>query len=161
MTREPTYQCIPSLIYAMCMSTEEVVYKSDMQGNEIHQACTTRNPMQSAVILLVNSTIPAIIEGPKDGIRENKHDFNTAKNYKDWKPSSRMGGTAKNLMDGVTWAFDRIKEAINLTLGTLLARLVMLELHGKFLMHFRAIFMTDVTDYYQEILGKTGGPPPP
>jgi hypothetical protein len=160
MTREPTYQCIPSLIYAMCMPTEEVVYKSDMQGDEIHQVRTTHNPMQSAVILLVNFTIPAIMEGPKDGIRENKHDFNAAKNYKDWKPSSSMGGTTKNLMDGVTWAFDRIKGAINLTLGTPLARSVMLELQGKFLMHFRAIFVTEVTDYYQEILGKTGGSPP-
>jgi hypothetical protein len=79
MTREPTYQFIPSLIYVMCMPTEEVVYKSNMQGDKIHQACTTRNPMQSAVILLVNSTIPAIMEDPKNGIRENKHDFNAAK----------------------------------------------------------------------------------
>ncbi len=133
MTREPTYQCIPSLIYAMCMPTEEVVYKCDTQGDEIHQACTTHNPMQSAMILSVNSTIPAIMEGPKDGIRENKHDFNAAKNYEDWKPSSSMSGTAKNLMDGITRAFNHIKGAINLTLGTPLARSVMLELHGEFL----------------------------
>ncbi len=64
----------------MCMPTEEVVYKSNMQGEEIHQAHTTHNPMQSAVIPLVNSTILAIMEGPKDGIRENKHIFNAAKN---------------------------------------------------------------------------------
>jgi hypothetical protein len=36
----------------------------------------------------------------------------------------------------------------------------MLELHGEFVMHFHAIFVTEVTDYYQEILGKTEGPPP-
>ncbi|KAL3805739.1 hypothetical protein ACHAW5_003819 [Stephanodiscus triporus] len=160
MTREATYQCIPSLIYAMCMPTEEVVYKSDMQGDEIHQSRTTRNPMQSAVILSVNSTIPAVMEGPKDGIRESRHDFNAAKTYEDWKPATSMGGTAKNLTDGVLRAFDRIKGAINLTLGTPLVRAVMLELHGEFVMHFRAIFVTEVTDYYQEILGKTGGPPP-
>ena len=160
MTREATYQCVPSLIYAMCMPTEEVVYKSDMQGDEIHQSRTARNPMQSAVILSVNSTIPAVMEGPKDGIRETRHDFNAAKSYEDWKPASSMGGTAKNLTDGVLRAFDRIKGAINLTLTTPLARSVMLELHGEFVMHFRAIFVTEVTDYYQEILGKTGGPPP-
>ena len=139
------------------MPTEEVVYKSDMQGDEIHQSRTARNPMQSAVILSVNSTIPAVMEGPKDGIRETRHDFNAAKSYEDWKPASSMGGTAKNLTDGVLRAFDRIKGAINLTLTTPLARSVMLELHGKFVMHFRAIFVTEVTDYYQEILGKTGG----
>jgi hypothetical protein len=160
MTREPTYQCIPSLIYAMCMPTEEVVYKSDMQGDKIHQSRTACNPMQSAVILSVNSTIPAIMEGPKDGIRETKHNFNAARSYEEWKPFSSMGGTTKNLMEGVTRAFDRIKGAINLTLGTPLARSVMLELHGEFLMLFWAIFATEVTDYYQEILGKTGGPPP-
>jgi hypothetical protein len=160
MTREATYQWVPSLIYAMCMPTEEVVYKSDMQGDKIHQSRTTRNPMQSAVILSVNSTIPTVMEGPKDGIRETRHDFNAAKSYEDWKPASSMGGTAKNLTDGVLRAFDRIKGAINLTLTTPLARSVMLELHGKFVMHFRAIFVTEVTDYYQEILGKMGGPPP-
>ncbi len=131
-----------------------------MQGNEIHQSRTARNPMQSAVILSVNSTTPAIMEGPKDGIRETKHNFNAAKSYEEWKPSSSMEGIAKNLMEGVTRAFDRIKGAINLTLGTPLARSVMLELHGEFLMHFRAIFATEVMDYYQDILGKTGGPPP-
>ena len=160
MTREATYQCVPSLIYAMCMPTEEVVYKSDMQGDEIHQSRMARNPMQSAVILSVNSTIPVVMEGPKDGIRETRHDFNAAKSYEDWKPASSMGGTAKNLTDGVLRTFDRIKGAINLTLTTPLARSVMLELHGEFVMHFRAIFVTEVTDYYQEILGKTGGAPP-
>jgi hypothetical protein len=156
LTREATYQCVSSLVYTMCMPTEEVVYKSDMQGGEIHQSRTTRNPMQSAVIL----TIPAVMEGPKDGIRETKHDFNAARSYEDWKPASSMGGTAKNLTEGVLRAFDRIKGAINLTLTTPLAQSAMLELHGKFVMHFCAIFVTEVTDYYQEILGKTGGPPP-
>ncbi len=72
-----------------------------------------------------------------------------------------MGGTAKNLTEGVTWAFNCIKGAINLTLDSPLARSVMLELHGEFLIHFRAIFVTEVTDYYQEILGKTGDLPSP
>ena len=93
-------------------------------------------------------------------INQSRHDFNAAKSYEDWKPATSMGGTAKNLTEGVLRAFDRIKGAINLTLGTPLVRSVMMELHGKFLMHFRAIFVTEVTDYYQEILGKTGGPPP-
>ncbi len=124
MTREPTYQCIPSLIYAMCMPTEEVVYKSNMQGGKIHQSRTACNPMQSAVILSMNSTIPAIMEGPKEGIRETKHDFNAAKSYEERKPSSSIVGTTKNLREGVPRAFDRIKGAINLTLGTPLARSV-------------------------------------
>ena len=72
MTNEPTYHCIPSLMFAMCMPSDEVIYKSDMQGGEIHMAQTSRNPIQSAVILSVNSTIPAILEGPKDSIQETK-----------------------------------------------------------------------------------------
>ena len=35
-----------------------------------------------------------------------------------------------------------------------------MELRGEFITHFRAIFTTEVTSYYQEILGKTGGAPP-
>jgi hypothetical protein len=52
--------------------------KSDMQSDEIHAAWTGRNPMQSAVVLLVNTIIPPVLEGKKDGIRELKHDFNAA-----------------------------------------------------------------------------------
>jgi hypothetical protein len=141
MPREPTYHCVPSSMFAMCMPSDEVIYKSNMQGDEIHMARTSQNPMQSAVILSVNSMIPAILEGPKDRIRETKCDFNAARTFEEWMPA-RMGGTSKNLHDGVTQAFERIKGAINLTLGDPLAKLVMHELHGDFLTHFRSIFTT-------------------
>jgi hypothetical protein len=103
--------------------------------------------------------IPAILEGSKDSIQETKYNFNAAHTFDEWMPD-RMGGTSKNLHDGVTRAFERIKGAINLTLGDLLAKLVMHELHGDFLTHFRLIFTTDVTGYYQEILRKTRCHPP-
>ena len=153
MTSEPTYHCIPSLMYAMCMPYDEVVFKSDMQVEEIHMARTSRNPMQSAVILSVNTTIPAILEGPKDGIREGKHDFNAMKTFEEWMPPGMHGGTYKNLHDGIGRAFDRIKGAITLNLGSPTAKAVMMELHGEFLNHFRAIFTTMVGNYYMEILG--------
>ena len=66
MTRDLTYHCIPSLMFALCMPSDEVIYKDDMQGDEMHAVRTSRNPMQSAVILSVNTTIPPILEGPKD-----------------------------------------------------------------------------------------------
>ena len=123
-------------------------------------ACTSRNPMQSVVVLSVNITIPAILEGPKDSIRETKHDFKAVRTFKDWMPVRMVGGTCKNLTSGVTRAFDQIKGAISLTPGAPLAKSVMMELHGEFLMHFRAIFTMEVTNYYQEIIGKIGGAPP-
>jgi hypothetical protein len=88
-------------MFAMCIPSDEVIYKSNIQGDEIHMARTSRNPMQLAVILLVNLTIPAILEGPKDGIREAKHDFNAARTYEEWLPPRMMGGTYKNLYNGV------------------------------------------------------------
>ncbi len=68
LSEELTYHCIPSLMFALCMPSEEVVFKSDMQMDEIHAARTARNPMQSAVVLSVNTIIPPILEGLKDGI---------------------------------------------------------------------------------------------
>jgi hypothetical protein len=47
-----------------------------------------------------------------------------------------------------------------MTLGSGTARVVMTELHGDFLMHSRAIFLTEVSNYYLDILGKAGGTPP-
>jgi hypothetical protein len=69
-------------------------------------------------------------------------------------------GTSKNLHDGVGRAFERIKGAINLKLGSHTARAFMLELHGEFQNHFWSIFTSMVTTHYLEILEKTGGPPP-
>ncbi len=76
MKRDLTYHCILSMMFAMCMPSDEVIFKGDMQSDKIHMARTSRNPMQSAVILLVNTIIPAILEGPKDSIQETKHNFN-------------------------------------------------------------------------------------
>ncbi len=136
MTNKLTYHCIPSLMFAMCMPSDEVIYKSNMQGDEIHMDHTSQTPMQLAVILLVNLTIPAILEGPKDGIREAKHDFNAACTYEEWLPPGMTGSTCKNLYNGVGQVFERIKVAINLMLGTPTAKAVMMELHGEFLNHF-------------------------
>ncbi len=127
----------------------------------MHAVQMLHNPMQSAVILLVNTTIPPILEGPKDSsLREAKHDFNAACTFKDWMPVGSLGGTSKNLTSWVVRAFNRIKGTISLTLGSPQAKAVMMELHGEFIMHFRAIFATEVMSYYQEILGKIGGAPP-
>ena len=152
MHRELTYHCIPSLMFVMCMPSDEVIYKDDMQGDEMHAVRTSRNPMQSVVILLVNTTIPPILEGPKDSsLREAKHDFNVARTFEDWMPVDSLGGTIKNLTSRVVRAFDRIQGTINLTLGSPQAKGVMMELRGEFITHFRAIFTTEVTSYYQEI----------
>ncbi len=47
-----------------------------------------------------------------------------------------------------------------MTLGLPLAKTVMMELHGEFLMHFNAIFITKVSSFYLDILGKVGGTSP-
>jgi hypothetical protein len=142
------------------MPSDEVIFKSDVQRDKIHAACMSHNPMQSTVVLSVNTTIPAILEGLMDSIWETKHNFDAAGTFKEWMPIGMVGRTCKNLTSGVTRAFDWIKGVISQTLGAPLAKSVMIELHGEFLMHFRAIFMMEVTKYYQEILGKTGGAPP-
>jgi hypothetical protein len=53
----------------------------------------------------------------------------------------------------------RHQRAIQMTLGSPLAKTVMMELHGEFLMHFNAVFITKVLSFYLNILGKAGGTP--
>ena len=77
--------------------------------------------------------------------------------YKEWLPIGSHGGRRKTLTDGVSQAFDWIKGSIHLVLASLLAKTVMMELHGKFLMHFRAMFITEVYSYYLILLSKSGG----
>ena len=80
--------------------------------------------------------------------------------FDDWMPVGSLGSTANNLNNRVMRAFDRIQGTINLTLGSPQAKGVMMELQGEFMTQFRAIFTTELTTYYEEILGKTGGAPP-
>jgi hypothetical protein len=159
LTGDLTYHCIPSLMYALCMTSEKVVYNSDMQSDKIHVAQTARNPMQSAVVLSVNTIIPLVLEGKKDGIRELKHDFNAAKTYEEWLPQNSHGGTYRNLQGGVKRAFERIKGDISQSIGSRLALTILTELHGECMMHVSAIFITEVDGFYRDILGKSGAPP--
>lgn len=132
-----------------------------MQGDEIHESRTGRNTMQSAVVMSVNTTIPPILAGLKsDKVCKLKFDFNAAWTYEEWLPASSQGGMCKNLRDRVLRAFEQIKGGIAMMLGSGTARAVMTELHGEFLMHFRAIFLTEVSNYYLDIFGKAGGTPP-
>jgi len=159
LTGDLTYHCIPSLMYALCMTSEEVVYKRDMQSDKIHVAQMARNPMQSAVVLSATTIIPPVLEGKKDGIRELKHDFNAAKTYEDWLPQNSHRGMCRNLQDGVKRAFECIKLAISQTIGSGLARTILTELHGECMMHFSAIHITEVDGFYHDTLGKSSAPP--
>ena len=159
LTGDLTYHCIPSLMYALCMPSKEVVYKSNMMSDEIHAARTACNPMQSAVVLSVNTIIPPVLEGKKDSIRELKHDFNAAKTYKDWLPQNSHGGTCRNLQSGVERAFKRIKGAISQSIGSRLAFTILTELHRECMMHLSAIFITEADNFYRNILGESGAPP--
>ena len=95
-------------------------------------------------------------------LREAIHDFNEARTFDEWMPvgMGSLGGTSKNLTSGVGRAFDRIKGTISLTLGSPQAKVVMMELRGEFITHFRVIFTTEHPFYFLEILGKSGGAPP-
>jgi hypothetical protein len=58
-------------------------------------------------------------------------------------------------------AFDRIKGSISMTIGSRLATTILTELHGEFVVHFSAIFITEIDGFYRDILGKSGAPPQP
>ena len=81
-------------MFALCMPSDKVVYKSDMQGDKIHATRTSHNPMQSAVVLSVNTIILPILEGLNDKTQELKFDFNAARTYKEWLHNSHGGGRA-------------------------------------------------------------------
>ncbi len=48
-----------------------------------------------------------------------------------------------------------------MSIGLRLVTMVLTELHGEFVMHFSAIFITKIDGFYRDILGKSGAPPQP
>ena len=45
-----------------------------------------------------------------------------------------------------------------MTIGSRLATTILTELHGEFVVHFSAIFITEIDGFYRDILGKSGPP---
>ena len=132
------YQVIPSLTYGLCLQTGEVITKEEMQADKVHAERTKRSSMNSAVVLLVTTTIPPVLgDGKKDGGGgDHDHQLKHIKTYDEWMP--RTGdGMKKKLNEGFVRSFERIKGAITMQLeGHREAKLVMLELHAKFLSLF-------------------------
>jgi len=47
---EATYQCVPGMIYGLCLIREAVLYKQDMRDNDIQAHRVQQSPMQLAVV---------------------------------------------------------------------------------------------------------------
>jgi hypothetical protein len=159
---ESTYQCIPSMFYGLCLIRESVLYKQDMRDDDIQAHRVQRSPMQSAAVESVNTAIPSILEGPKTSVlKDPKHDFGAMKTFAEWKPTNGQGGASARLKEGLEGAWQQIRGAIDLFLGgSPAAKGVMQEMLAEYKVHTSAIFITELTLYYDEILSKTGGDPP-
>ncbi len=76
-----SYQCIPSMFYGLCLIRDTaVVYKQDLQDDDIQAQRVQRSPMQSAVIEAVQTAVPSVLEGPKTTtLKDPKHKFGALK----------------------------------------------------------------------------------
>jgi hypothetical protein len=133
-----------------------------MRDNNIQAHRIQRSPMQSAVVESVNTAVPSILECPKSSVlKDPTHDFGAMKTFAEWKPTNGQGGASARLKEGLEGAWQQIRGAINLFLGgSPAAKGVMQEMLAEYKIHTSAIFITELTLYYNEILSKTGGNPP-
>jgi hypothetical protein len=139
-----------------------VLYKQDMRDDNIQAHRVQRLPMQSAAVESVNMAVPSILEGPKSSVlRDSRHNFGAMKTVAEWKPTNGQGGASARLKEGLEGAWQQIRGAIDLFLGrSPAAKGVMQEMLAEYKIHTSAIFITELTLYYDEILSKTGGDPP-
>ena len=133
-----------------------------MRDDDIQAHRVQRLPMQSSAVESVNTAVPSILKGPKSSIlRDSRHDFVAMKTFAEWKPTNGQGGASARLKEGLEGAWQQICGAINLFLGgSPAAKGVMQEMLAEYKIHTSAIFITELTLYYDEILSKTGGDPP-
>ena len=118
--------------------------------------------MQLAAMELVNMAVPSILEGHKSSIlKDPEHNFGAMKTFAEWKPTNDQGSTFARFMESLEGAWQQIRGAIDLFLGTSpAAKGVMQEMLAEYKIHTSAIFITDLTLYYNEILSRIGGDPP-
>jgi hypothetical protein len=160
---EATYQCIPGIIYGLCLIRESVLYKQDMREDNIQAHCVQRSPMQTAVVKSVNMAVPSILEGPKTAaLKDSKYNLGAMKTFVEWKPTKKkQGGALAQLKEGLEGSWQQIKGAIEMFLqASPTAKGVMLKMLVEIKIHTSAIFVMEISLYYDEILYKTGGDPP-
>ncbi len=88
-----TYQCILGMFYGLCLIRETVLYKKDMQDDNIQANWVKWSPMQSVVVESVNTAVPSIMEGPKtNALKDPKYKFGALKTFAAWKPTNSQGG---------------------------------------------------------------------
>ena len=155
-----TYQCIGSMVYAMCLISEAVVHQEDMMKREEHGECVRCTPMQSVQVLWVHTSYPPVLDGAKSVQRDSKYDFLELKTYKQWKPIDGEG-TSKKLKEGTERSFELIKNAIDSTFGMKpQARMVLMDLVTEFKAMFHKLFVMEVNLFYEETINKVGGEVP-
>jgi hypothetical protein len=92
--------------------------------------------------------------GPKSSVLKEPK-MNT---FSEWKPTNSQGGNSVRLKEVLEGAWQQIRRAIDLFLaGSPSAKGVMQEMLAEYKIHTSAIFITEITLYYDEILSKTGG----
>jgi hypothetical protein len=115
--------------------------------------------MQTAVVESVNRGVPSIPEGPKTAaLKDPKYDFRAMKTFAKWKPTNGQGGALARLKEGLEGSSQQIKGAVKMFLqASPMAKGVMLEMLAEIKIHTSAIFVMEISLYYDEILCKTGG----
>ena len=119
--------------------------------------------MQSALIALVNTTIPSTLQGPKLDtlVRESRFDFNAMQIDTQWYPSDGSTGTWRNLNKSMVKQFDCMKAVIDLTFAKHhVAKSVAYSLLAETKSFWAQLFKTVVTDFYTELLAKPYGEGP-
>jgi hypothetical protein len=158
-----TYQCLTGLMYALQLVTDLVVRQEDVQRDEIHQARTGRNSMQTTMVASFNTTYPPALEGPKEAaVRDTKYKFNAMQSYHMWSPQDGSNrGTFKRLDEQLQKQFTRLRSVIDLTLAKHpVAKSIAYDLLAEVRSFWTQLFKTEVTDFYLELLGHAYGEGP-
>ena len=81
--------------------------------------------------------------------RTPKHDFGAMKIFVEWKPTNGQGGASARLKEGLEGAWQQIRGSIGLFLGrSPAAKGVMQEMLAEYKIRTSAIFITELTLYY-------------
>ena len=148
-------------MYLMQLIADPVVRTDDMVDLDLHAHHTKRNPMQMACVVSFNTTIPPVLEGPKEGsVKEGRYEFNAMQTYAMWNPTGSKG-TWANINCGMNKQMDRVKAAIDMKLARhSTAKTICYAMLAEVKTFWVSLFKTELTNLYHELLGKAYGKPP-
>jgi hypothetical protein len=151
------YECFFDPISLLCQTTDNVVYKDEVQQTEIHAEKTKRSPAQSSMLHSYQTQVPPAFAGRRDLDTGDAKSFGAMKTHNEWDPGDGNGGLFNRIFRDMDTVVESLHGMMDGCLGEHAEALSFCrDLLEKTLTFLNAL-CTEISTFYRYLLTSTYG----